>query len=380
MPSNPDLHYELAAAEWDIEPATRDLAAMRGAAEGCEAVLHVAGIVAESPPEVTFQGVNVEGTRWLVEEAERRGVDPMLLAGLVMTMFNRLVTIHVVHIARHLGELAPQTLKHHLKLQRSVDRQDELSLLESQVNELQDNLHAHLERQRSDELAIAASRDQLVELVEAREICACLPDRVAGCGTAVKCCSARSQRSWAVGGTCQRKDLIVGSGRASTQEPAPTPRSHASMWPVHRYAVLIDQQHTELITASQREADHGIADAMDRLRQDRQILNMMLGDPGARSLDWQAEQLSRVGEALEFGVVGVNTVQPEDAYGSMTTFDELMKMFAYLRPLYPKVRVTAHAGELARFGQKVPFADNTIVRTHRPEGGVAVEPGSIGVA
>lgn len=31
MPSNPDLHYELAAAEWDIEPATRDLAAMRGA-------------------------------------------------------------------------------------------------------------------------------------------------------------------------------------------------------------------------------------------------------------------------------------------------------------------------------------------------------------
>jgi diguanylate cyclase (GGDEF)-like protein len=95
-------------------------------------------------------------------------IQSMLLAGLVMTMFNRLVTIHVVHIARHLGELAPQTLKHHLKLQRSVDRQDELSLLESQVNELQDNLHAHLERQRSDELAIAASRDQLVELVEAR--------------------------------------------------------------------------------------------------------------------------------------------------------------------------------------------------------------------
>jgi adenosine deaminase len=46
-------------------------------------------------------------------------------------------------------------------------------------------------------------------------------------------------------------------------------------------------------------------------------------------------------------VVGVNTVQPEDAYGSMSTFDELMAMFAYLRPLYPKVRVTAHAGELA---------------------------------
>lgn len=95
-------------------------------------------------------------------------IQSLLLAGLIMTMFNRLVTVHVAHIARHLGKLAPQTLGNHLKLQRSVRRQDELGLLESQVNELQDNLHAHLERQRSDELAIASSRDQLVELVEAR--------------------------------------------------------------------------------------------------------------------------------------------------------------------------------------------------------------------
>jgi hypothetical protein len=46
-------------------------------------------------------------------------------------------------------------------------------------------------------------------------------------------------------------------------------------------------------------------------------------------------------------VVGVNVVQPEDSFASMTTFDELMRMFAYLRPLYPGVRVSAHAGELA---------------------------------
>lgn len=46
-------------------------------------------------------------------------------------------------------------------------------------------------------------------------------------------------------------------------------------------------------------------------------------------------------------VVGVNVVQPEDARASMTQFDELMKMFVYLRPLYPNVRVSAHAGELA---------------------------------
>lgn len=51
--------------------------------------------------------------------------------------------------------------------------------------------------------------------------------------------------------------------------------------------------------------------------------------------------------AADSRVVGVNVVQPEDSYGSMTTFDELMRMFAYLRPLYPNVRVSAHAGELA---------------------------------
>ena len=46
-------------------------------------------------------------------------------------------------------------------------------------------------------------------------------------------------------------------------------------------------------------------------------------------------------------VVGLNAVQPEDSYASMTGFDELMRMLAYLRPLYPNVRVSLHAGELA---------------------------------
>lgn len=48
--------------------------AVLGAANGCDAVLHVAGIVAEEPPEVTFQAVNVDGTRRLAREARRAGV------------------------------------------------------------------------------------------------------------------------------------------------------------------------------------------------------------------------------------------------------------------------------------------------------------------
>jgi uncharacterized protein YbjT (DUF2867 family) len=51
-----------------------DVASIRGAADGCDAVLHVAGIVEESPPNVTFRRVNVEGTANIVAEAERAGV------------------------------------------------------------------------------------------------------------------------------------------------------------------------------------------------------------------------------------------------------------------------------------------------------------------
>ncbi|HEX8693440.1 MAG TPA: DUF1990 family protein [Longimicrobium sp.] len=45
-----------------------------GAADGCQAVLHAAGIVSDDPPEVTFEKVNVEGTRRLAREARRAGV------------------------------------------------------------------------------------------------------------------------------------------------------------------------------------------------------------------------------------------------------------------------------------------------------------------
>jgi uncharacterized protein YbjT (DUF2867 family) len=51
-----------------------DVASIRGAAHGCDAVLHVAGIVEESPPAVTFGRVNVEGTANVCAEAQSAGV------------------------------------------------------------------------------------------------------------------------------------------------------------------------------------------------------------------------------------------------------------------------------------------------------------------
>ena len=46
-------------------------------------------------------------------------------------------------------------------------------------------------------------------------------------------------------------------------------------------------------------------------------------------------------------VVAINFVGGEDDYISMTDYAEHMRMVGFLRDLYPKVRVSLHAGELA---------------------------------
>jgi uncharacterized protein YbjT (DUF2867 family) len=51
-----------------------DEKSVRGSASGCDVVLHIAGIADERPPAHTFQAVNIDGTRYVVLEAERAGV------------------------------------------------------------------------------------------------------------------------------------------------------------------------------------------------------------------------------------------------------------------------------------------------------------------
>jgi NADH dehydrogenase len=72
-------HARSDARQWaaGVEPREGSVSsdeAVAGAAEGCDAVLHAAGIVSESPPDVTFQAVNVDGTLRLAREARRAGV------------------------------------------------------------------------------------------------------------------------------------------------------------------------------------------------------------------------------------------------------------------------------------------------------------------
>jgi nucleoside-diphosphate-sugar epimerase len=72
-------HADDDARQWaeGVEPYSCDVSdegQVRGACERCDAVVHAAGVVSEDPPEVTFERVNVEGTRRLAAEAARAGV------------------------------------------------------------------------------------------------------------------------------------------------------------------------------------------------------------------------------------------------------------------------------------------------------------------
>ena len=92
----------------------------------------------------------------------------LLLASLIMLMFSKLVTVHVQRIAQHVGQLTPANLQEPLALDRSPARQDELTLLVSGVNQLQNNLSDYLNRQQRDEKELIAHRDNLALLVRER--------------------------------------------------------------------------------------------------------------------------------------------------------------------------------------------------------------------
>jgi uncharacterized protein YbjT (DUF2867 family) len=71
-------HAERDVAQWaqGVHPVVANVAnaaSLEGAADGCDAVVHLTAIVSERGRE-TFQSVNVDGTRNVVREAERAGV------------------------------------------------------------------------------------------------------------------------------------------------------------------------------------------------------------------------------------------------------------------------------------------------------------------
>ena len=51
---------------------------LRGAADDCDAILHVVGIVGDPPPGLTLDAVNVDGTRNIIAETERARVGKLI--------------------------------------------------------------------------------------------------------------------------------------------------------------------------------------------------------------------------------------------------------------------------------------------------------------
>jgi NADH dehydrogenase len=68
-------HADDDAKQWPgVEPFpgnVTDPSSLDGAANGCDAVVHIAGIAIEDPPKLTFASVNVDGTRNILGEAKR---------------------------------------------------------------------------------------------------------------------------------------------------------------------------------------------------------------------------------------------------------------------------------------------------------------------
>ncbi|MCO5105355.1 MAG: diguanylate cyclase [Burkholderiaceae bacterium] len=92
----------------------------------------------------------------------------LMLAGLIMLVFHRMVTVHVRRTAAHLARMGPDRLGQQLQLERPRTRQDELTQLESGVNQLQTSLAAHLQRQQRYEQELAEHRDELARRVAER--------------------------------------------------------------------------------------------------------------------------------------------------------------------------------------------------------------------
>lgn len=94
----------------------------------------------------------------------------VLLAALIMAIFNRMVTVHVQRVALHLARVRPGNLHGLLQLQRVENAQDELSDLVEGVNQLQYSLSAYLEQQQRYEQELSAHRDHLAQLVQERTV------------------------------------------------------------------------------------------------------------------------------------------------------------------------------------------------------------------
>lgn len=137
---------------------------------------------------------------------------------------------------------------------------------------------------------------------------------------------------------------------------------------------LAAQQHWDGDAAKMRDAlltgglrdniatDRAELDEMDRVRKEREHCDTPQATAACTVQVRYLFQVLRAGApervfaqtllgfevaSVDPRVVGINFVQPEDTYLSMSQYATQMGMLKYLRSVYPKVHLSLHAGELA---------------------------------
>jgi len=119
-----------------------------------------------------------------------------------------------------------------------------------------------------------------------------------------------------------------------------------------RDEVAIDRQHVHEVETRRRELEHcGTPQAVPACQvQIRYIYQVLRGNAPEQVFAHTLLGFETVEQSIEEhddGFVGLNFVMPEDGFVSMRDYSLHMKMVEYLHGLYPKVRISLHAGELA---------------------------------
>jgi adenosine deaminase len=111
--------------------------------------------------------------------------------------------------------------------------------------------------------------------------------------------------------------------------------------------VNLDREELDGALATRKRMEHcGLPDAAPACTVEIRFLYQLLRANSPQQVFAQTLLGFEVASA-DANVVGVNFVQPEDAYLAMSEYNRQMRMLDYLHGGYPKVHISLHAGELA---------------------------------
>ena len=117
--------------------------------------------------------------------------------------------------------------------------------------------------------------------------------------------------------------------------------------------VFADREHVRAAEALRRDIEHcGTPQATPACKVTVRYLYQVLRGYSPEQVFAQAllgfETVQASMDAHDNTYVGINFVMPEDGFISMRDYTLQMKMLDYLHSVYPKVRISLHAGELAQ--------------------------------